>query len=475
MADQFKFVQNQPSTLAGAGATIGDTSVILSSFQTIDGVNLAMTDFGSIGYGTMEPGSGTQEEQISFSGIVQNANGTATLTGVKSVLFVSPYTETTGLSKTHAGGTQFVISNTAGFYNKLTSKSDDETITGLWDFPSGANNPTIGDVTYVAPTGDTQIATKKYVDDVAIAGAPDATLTVKGILEIGTTAEINAGTSTGGTGASLAVRPDQLAASIYGLQLPSSGQKAALASTTTPSASNLYESQVDFQKGVEIYGTDSVGTDAYAITVTPAIAGYTAGQRFYVKIGTANTGAATLAVGSGGAKAIKKNYNSDLATGDLLAGQIIQVTYDSANDCWQMMSPPAVVSVSAGGATTSGAISSSTTTDVSISTSFPPKIIELVLNPSTMGDAGTALITAVFDQTTVRYWFGLYDQNNALALADFSFTAGTVVVAGTGGNNWSFTITILSVSATGFVVRIASTKTGSPSNSTISIGWKGWS
>lgn len=182
MADQFKFVQNQPSTLAGAGATIGDTSVILSSFQTIDGVNLAMTDFGSIGYGTMEPGSGTQEEQISFSGIVQNANGTATLTGVKSVLFVSPYTETTGLSKTHAGGTQFVISNTAGFYNKLTSKSDDETITGLWDFPSGANNPTIGDVTYVAPTGDTQIATKKYVDDVAIAGAPDATLDRKSVV-----------------------------------------------------------------------------------------------------------------------------------------------------------------------------------------------------------------------------------------------------------------------------------------------------
>jgi hypothetical protein len=115
-------------------------------------------------------GNGELEEQISFTGVVQNANGTATLTGVSTVLFVDPYTETSGLAKTHAGSTEFVISNTAGFYGKLTSKADDETITGLWVFPSGANNPTIGTSTYVAPTSSTQIATKQYVDDVAAGG-----------------------------------------------------------------------------------------------------------------------------------------------------------------------------------------------------------------------------------------------------------------------------------------------------------------
>lgn len=41
----------------------------------------------------------------------------------------------------------------------------------------------------------------------------DASTTVKGVVEIATTSEIDAGTSTGGTGASLAVRPDQLLAS----------------------------------------------------------------------------------------------------------------------------------------------------------------------------------------------------------------------------------------------------------------------
>jgi len=115
----FHQVQTDPYSLSGAGAVIGATSIVLQSFKTIDGVNLAMTDFGSVGYGTLDPGNDSMEEQISFSGVVQNSNGTATLTGVKSVLFVSPYTESSGLVKTHAGATPFVISNTAGFYNQF--------------------------------------------------------------------------------------------------------------------------------------------------------------------------------------------------------------------------------------------------------------------------------------------------------------------------------------------------------------------
>ena len=86
MADLFKYVQAQPFSLAGAGAITGDVTLTLKSFKTIDGVNLAMTDFGSVGFGTLEPGNGTLEEQISFTGATQNANGTATLTGIKSVL-----------------------------------------------------------------------------------------------------------------------------------------------------------------------------------------------------------------------------------------------------------------------------------------------------------------------------------------------------------------------------------------------------
>lgn len=81
--------------------------------------------------------------------------------------------------------------------------SGDETIAGVKTFSSSPIVPT--------PTTDFQTATKKYADDLAIAGSPDASTTVKGIVEKATTAEIVAGTSTGSTGAELFVGADAVA------------------------------------------------------------------------------------------------------------------------------------------------------------------------------------------------------------------------------------------------------------------------
>jgi hypothetical protein len=78
----------------------------------------------------MEPGNGSQEEQISFTGVTQNSNGTATLTGVKSVLFTSPYTETSGITKTHAGSTTVILSNDAGFYGQILDYIDTAIVSG---------------------------------------------------------------------------------------------------------------------------------------------------------------------------------------------------------------------------------------------------------------------------------------------------------------------------------------------------------
>jgi hypothetical protein len=185
MSDNFKYVQAQDFQLNGAGAIAGATTIVLQSFTQIDGTTLlTMTDFGTVGFATIEPGNGILEEQISFTGVTQNANGTATLTGVSTVLFVSPYTATSGLARTHAGSTSLIISNTAGFYDKFLGKANDETITGLWTFPSGASNPALS--SYSAPTTDVQLAAKKYVDDSVTAGAPDASTTTKGITKLDT-------------------------------------------------------------------------------------------------------------------------------------------------------------------------------------------------------------------------------------------------------------------------------------------------
>lgn len=112
-----------------------------------------------------------------------------------------------------------------------------------------------------------------------------------------------------------------------------------LASTTALTASNKVVSQKDFQIGAEIYAADSVGTDAYAVTLSPVPTAYVTGMTVRFKAGTANTGAATLNVNSLGAKTLKKHYNEDLATGDIVANQIVSVIYDGTN--FQLLSPSA--------------------------------------------------------------------------------------------------------------------------------------
>lgn len=125
-----KFIQAQRFSLAGSGSSIGDTTITLQSMTGIDGDLLTTTNVGTIGFGTLEPGSGEQEEAISYTGITQNSNGTATLTGVKSVLFVSPYTGTSGLAKTHAGASTFILSNDAAFYGAILDYVDSALISG---------------------------------------------------------------------------------------------------------------------------------------------------------------------------------------------------------------------------------------------------------------------------------------------------------------------------------------------------------
>lgn len=137
---------------------------------------------------------------------------------------------------------------------------------------------------------------KDYIDGIAIAGSPDASTTAKGLVEEATQAEVDAGTAAGGTAARLFINPST-------------------------------------HRGRQFndYAVDSVGSDSYAITITPAITAYAAGQRFSFKAGTANTGACTLNVSGLGAKTIKKNVSDDLATGDILANQIVEVMYDGTN------------------------------------------------------------------------------------------------------------------------------------------------
>lgn len=216
--------------------------MLLQSFYAIDGVTpLTMSNFGILGYGTNQPAEGTQEEQISWSGVINNADGSAQLTGIESVLDIYPYTASTGFSQNHGWGTNFVVSNTAGFYNTFANKENDGTITGSWVFAAFASgaNPKIDSNSYIFtsldyitlgavdtiltgylltngtnsmlanlnmnshrivnvtnPTSNQDAATKIYVDNSVIAGGVPAVPGTPGIVNIATTAQFNANTNT---------------------------------------------------------------------------------------------------------------------------------------------------------------------------------------------------------------------------------------------------------------------------------------
>ena len=169
-ADKTKFVQILDTYLAGSGCSATATTITLKSLKLIDGeTNVTMTNFGTIGHFTSEPGIKKREENGSFTGITQNASGTATLTGVtRGLQCVSPYTADSNLRKAHSGGSLIVFSNSAPFYDKLSGKDNDETWTGVNTY-TNPNYPRM-DSAAIAPTADEQLATKKYVDDVGAGG-----------------------------------------------------------------------------------------------------------------------------------------------------------------------------------------------------------------------------------------------------------------------------------------------------------------
>jgi len=236
----------------------------------------------------------------------------------------------------------------------------------------------------------------QYINEAAIAGAVDATTIAKGLVELPTQAEVDAGTATGGTGAGLAVTPALLRA-----------------------------------KKFHDYAADAGSTDAYAITLTPAPSAYATGQVFVFKANTANTGACTLNVNSLGATTIKKDVSSDLATGDILANQIVTVVYDGTN--FQLVS------------SVSGVVSSSVSAPVvntytSTNTWPKPTGLKYVIVELVGGGGGGGGTTTAVNRAGGGGGSGGYSRKKILAASLGStetVTIGALGAGGTGANNGS--------------------------------------
>lgn len=270
-----KYVQSQTLYLAGSGVLIGATTITLTSLTDIYGNAItSIAAFGDKGYITLEPDT-SNEEGATFTSVTSNANGTTTLGGISTILAQSPYTETSGLIRQHNGGTKVVITDNVAFWAGFGNKNNDEALIGRWTTP-------------VAPLNPNDLVNKAYADALAIAGAPNASTTTKGI----------------GT---VSVAPT---------------------SPTSP----IFVGDNDPRISPNSYVVDTGAANAYVVTLPVAPAAYVAGQVFSFKAANANTTASTLNVNALGIKNLFLSHNNAtpaaLVGGEIKVGQIIQVEYD---------------------------------------------------------------------------------------------------------------------------------------------------
>jgi len=152
-------------TLAGSGISSTATSFTLTSFSIPqNGALINDAALSDTFYVTFEPGSRSRQEIASCTTVVQNAGGTATLSGcVRGLSPISPYTASTTLRFAHSGGSTVILSDPPQLFNQYGALANDEVITGAW--------------TAITPVAALGIATKAYVDSVVNGGA----LTLDGI------------------------------------------------------------------------------------------------------------------------------------------------------------------------------------------------------------------------------------------------------------------------------------------------------
>lgn len=96
----------------------------------------------------------------------------------------------------------------------------------------------------------------------------------------------------------------------------------------TATDSNDAVKAVSIQRSYLTYATTTGTNNAYSIILPINSGSYAPGMMVSFKANTANTGSVTLNVNGCGARNIFQNVNTPLASGDILADQIVTVIYD---------------------------------------------------------------------------------------------------------------------------------------------------
>lgn len=222
-----KLIQTQKTSLyTPVGSTT--TTFILSSLKKLDGTNYTPSDIGDLAKFTLDPGVFGKEEICTAAGsdFSWGTDGLVTITNVnRGRKDYEPY-DGGGFSVEHDRGAEVVFGNNPQVFNDYLNKYNDETVIGKTTFPSNTNRPLLD--ADIDSTDDKQLITRGELNRTTTAGAPNASTSAKGIVELTTTAELDSDNDTGGTGAKLVPTPANLGSSKY-------AEKILVRAQSTPS------------------------------------------------------------------------------------------------------------------------------------------------------------------------------------------------------------------------------------------------
>lgn len=321
------------------------SSVVLDRITTLTGETLETADFTTLGRGvlTVNPeGDGLTSfpESIKFTGVT---SATKTLTGAVRGLTKAGATDTS-LMRYHPVGTPVIISFGTHQITDLIAYLNTLVVSTRSVIVSGTAGETLvaGNLVYFDDTdnewkkcdADTAATVENTLLGIAQGAGVNGGQIATGVLVAGkdlTNSGLTAGTKyyASNTAGGISTSPGTKEVTIgFGTVDGYLYFSPRFDQVLTENQQDLLE---QFEAGTDWYAATATGNDSYAITITPAITAYATGMRFRFKTDVANTGAATLAVSGLAAKTIKKMNDRDLATGDIEAGQMVEVVYDGTN------------------------------------------------------------------------------------------------------------------------------------------------
>lgn len=215
-----------------------------------------------------------------------------------------------------------------------------------------------------------------------------------------------------------------------------------------------------------MYAADAEASDAYVVNLPAAPEALSDGTTVRFKANTANTGPATLNLNSLGAAAILRANGDPLGTGDIVANQLVEVSYRNGN--WYMMSQLGQLPSFASGIVTRSLGDASGAQNIAHGLSRAPRFVRLTAAYAFGSGLYKTFSVGTFDGTTNRCIFSATSSDGNL---NANGNASTYAIRIHRDATNSYQTGVITVDGTN--ITVTWTKTGTPTGD-VEILWEAY-